>query len=237
MRFPELSVARRRFLAGAAGCVPGAVWGGSALLSAGVGLWASPRRAAAASAKSYPVIEQLIAVYGGWEAAVAPPNRSEGRGHAIQTAMQAERDGADAAGVTAALLHDLGHAFAAPPPVGRERDYDDHHELVAALWLRNVFPPEVSEPVLHHVAAKRYLVATRKEYFDHLAQDSVMSLAQQGGPMSPAEVEAFEKVAYTKEGVRLRIWDDNAKQKGIELPPFERYLPKLEACLRPELTR
>ncbi len=231
MRFSELPIARRRFLAGSAGCVSGAVWGGSALLSAG--LLAAPRRAAAA--KSYPVIEQLIAVFGGWEAAVAPPNRAEGRSHAIQSAMQAEREDADAAGITAALLHDLGHAFAAPPPAGSERDYDDHHELVAALWLRNVFPPEVSEPVLHHVAAKRYLVATRKQYFDHLAEDSVMSLAQQGGPMSPAEVEAFEKIPYTKEGVRLRVWDDNAKQKDIALPALEHYVPKLEQCLRPEL--
>jgi len=181
------------------------------------------------------VIEQLIAVYGGWDASVVPKNRREGRSHAIQSAMQAEREGADAAGICAALLHDLGHAFAAPPPAGREADYDDHHELVAALWLRNVFPPEVSEPVLHHVAAKRYLVATRPGYFEHLEQDSVMSLAQQGGPMSAAEIAAFEQVPYTAQGVQLRVWDDNAKQRDIELPPIERYIPKLELCLRPEL--
>jgi predicted HD phosphohydrolase len=150
--------------------------------------------------------------------------------------MQAEKDGASAPLVVAALLHDLGHAFAAPPPAGREKEYDDHHELVGSLWLANVFPPEVSEPVLHHVQAKRYLVATRREYFDHLEEDSVMSLAQQGGPMSAAEIASFEKLPQAKEGVRLRIWDDDAKVDGLSLPPIERYLPQLEACLRPELT-
>jgi predicted HD phosphohydrolase len=231
MRFTSLPFSRRRFLGGSAAALSGAVWSGA--LAATAGISALPRRAGAAAARSFPVIEQIVAVYGGWEAKVAPPNREQGRAHAIQCAMQAEKAGADAAGITAALLHDIGHAFAAPPPVGREQTYDDHHELVGAMWLRNVFGPEVSEPVLHHVPAKRYLVATRKEYFAHLEPDSVMSLAQQGGPMSAAEIAAFEKLPYSKQGVELRIWDDDAKQKNIEMPPLESFLPKLEACLRP----
>jgi gamma-butyrobetaine dioxygenase len=235
MRFTSLPLSRRRFLGGSAAALGGAGWAGAILASAGGA--AVPRRARAADARSLPVIEQIVAVYGGWEAKVAPPNREQGRAHAIQCAMQAEKAGADAAAITAALLHDIGHAFAAPPPAGREQAYDDHHELVGAMWLRNVFGPEVSEPVLHHVAAKRYLVATRKEYFAHLEPDSVMSLEQQGGPMSAAEIADFEKLPYSKRGVELRIWDDDAKQKNVAMPPIEHFLPRLEACLRPGFRR
>ena len=125
----------------------------------------------------------------------------------------------------------IGHVFAAPPPRGREAGYDDKHELVGALWLRNAFVPEVSEPVLHHVPAKRYLVATRKEYWDHLKQDSRDSLMQQGGPMQRDEIDSFRAQPFWEEGVRVRIWDDDAKSWLTRLESLERYRPQLEACL------
>lgn len=152
-----------------------------------------------------PVIEQIAALLGGWEfdqarghaAFVAAEKPDDGpsvervarffqrRSHALQTALQAQKAGAAEPLVVAALLHDVGHGFAAPSPAGREKTYDDHHELVGAMWLRNVFVPEVSEPVLNHVPGKRYLIATNKAYWDHLAPDSKQSLLLQGGPMSP----------------------------------------------------
>ena len=53
------------------------------------------------------------------------------------------------------------------------------------------FGPEVCEPVRLHVAAKRYLTAVEPDYMARLSGPSVTSLMLQGGPMSPAELEAF----------------------------------------------
>jgi len=175
-----------------------------------------------------------------WRAASNSPQSSEAgelahdfllRSHAVQAAMQAEQDGAAAPLVVAALLHDIGHALAPPPPAGREAGYDDMHEVIAAHWLRNIFVPQVSEPILRHVAAKRYLVATEGGYWDRLEQDSVESLTTQGGPMTPEEVDAYRRLPFWEEGVRLRIWDDNAKSWRTPIQPLEHYLPQLEASL------
>jgi predicted HD phosphohydrolase len=221
------------------------------LTLAGVALLGS--RAAAAPAGRDPVIEQIARILGGWEfdqargyaawKAAGGPDDVPGdpaarffqrRSHALQTALQAEKAGVSEARIAAALLHDIGHGFAAPPPAGRERTYDDRHELIGALWLRNVFVPEVSEPVLNHVPGKRYLITTDEKYWDHLAPDSRQSLVLQGGKMSAAELEEFRARPFWSEGVQLRIQDDDAKAWETPLPPLERFLPHLEASFRRE---
>jgi predicted HD phosphohydrolase len=212
------------------------------------------RASAAVAAGRDPVIEQIAAILGGWEfdqargyAAFQAANKPDDvppvepvarffhrRSHALQSALQAEKAGASEALVAAALLHDIGHGFAAPPPRGRERSYDDHHELVGAMWLRNVFVPEVSEPVLNHVAGKRYLISTDEAYWDHLTPDSKQSLILQGGKMSAAEIEAFRAKLFWAEGVKVRTWDDDAKAWETPLPPLERFTRHLEASFRRE---
>jgi gamma-butyrobetaine dioxygenase len=226
--------------------------GGSLTLAAAALL--AVRAGAAPAAGRDPVVEQIAELLGGWEfdqarghaawrAAGGPDDLPlvepaarffQRRSHALQTALQAEKAGASEAMVAAALLHDIGHGFAAPPPRGREKLYDDRHELVGAMWLRNVFVPEVSEPVLNHVPGKRYLIATNKAYWDHLAPDSKQSLMLQGGPMSAKEIEAFHARPFWAEGVKLRTWDDEAKAWETPLPPLERFVPALEASFRSE---
>lgn len=154
------------------------------------------------------------------------------RSHALQTAMLAEEEGAEPALIVAALLHDIGHAFAPPAPAGRAERYDDKHEVIGALWLRQVFVPLVSEPVRHHVAAKRYLVATRGDYAGRLAPDSTLSLESQGGGMSPEEIDACAMLPYWEEGVRLRLWDDAAKVWSKPVAPLDHFVPHMQASLR-----
>jgi predicted HD phosphohydrolase len=62
------------------------------------------------------------------------------------------------------------------------------------------------------VAAKRCLVATRADYARGLSADSVRSLALQGGPMDAAECAAFLALPMARDALRLRVWDDLAKQ-------------------------
>src|ERR1700689_3327938 len=93
--------------------------------------------------------------------------------HMLQAAALAERDGADAALVAAALLHDVGHFTSAVSGHDLMRGTDNRHGAAGAAWLSQWFGPEVTEPVRLHVAAKRYLCAAEPGYAEKLSEASV----------------------------------------------------------------
>lgn len=143
--------------------------------------------------------------------------------HGLQAAACGTRAGAAPGLIAAALLHDIGHLL---DPVGEGAavmGYDARHEDGGADHLAQWFGPEVTEPIRLHVAAKRYLCATKDGYFARLSPASVRSLALQGGPMSPEEVAAFEALPHYKDAVRLRVWDEEAKVVGLAVPEFAAY--------------
>ncbi len=155
--------------------------------------------------------------------------------HAAQTAMLARREGASPELVVAALLHDLAHLLERDPADGAAHpDRDLRHEEVAARFLANWFGPEVTEPIRHHVAAKRYLCAVDPGYTDTLSPASVHSLGLQGGPMSPEETVAFLGVEGAADAVRLRRWDDLAKDPDLESPPFADHRSLILSVVRTE---
>jgi [1-hydroxy-2-(trimethylamino)ethyl]phosphonate dioxygenase len=139
--------------------------------------------------------------------------------HSLQTAAQARAEGADTALVVAALLHDIGHFLEL-----RDDAFGYHkHDQSGGAWLAARFPDMVSEPVRLHVAAKRYLCAIEKGYFDILSVASKHSLSKQGGPMNAAEAAEFGRGAFVDGAVRLRRWDDAGKVDGIDVPAFQSY--------------
>jgi phosphonate degradation associated HDIG domain protein len=150
--------------------------------------------------------------------------------HALQCAAHAEADGAPAATVLAALLHDVGHMIHTLGENPAGRGIDDVHEQLGADWLAERFGPEVSEPVRLHVAAKRYLCTVEADYFGKLAPDSVRSLKLQGGLMSPEELEAFRAHPQHAEAVRVRRFDEMAKDPRASTPDFDYYLRHVEGC-------
>jgi [1-hydroxy-2-(trimethylamino)ethyl]phosphonate dioxygenase len=151
------------------------------------------------------------------------------REHALQAAYQAEQEQAPQALVVAALLHDVGHLIHGLGEDVADRGVDARHEDAGEHWLALHFPPEVTEPVKLHVAAKRYLCRTDPEYLGKLSPASVQSLALQGGPFSEAEAREFEAYRYYHEAVRLRRWDDRAKIPGLAVPDLEHYRPAIAA--------
>lgn len=151
--------------------------------------------------------------------------------HALQCAHFAQQAGAAEALVVATLVHDLGHILAGGE-YAAGRGIDDKHEQSGADFLARHFGPAVSEPVRLHVAAKRYLCATDLSYFGRLSEASVRSLALQGGPMSPKEVQDFEANPFAREAVRLRQWDEQGKIVGLKTPDLEHYRPMVEAALK-----
>jgi phosphonate degradation associated HDIG domain protein len=152
--------------------------------------------------------------------------------HALQAALLAEQTGGDAALVTAALLHDIGHMVHGLGEDPAADGVDDRHEELGRAYLAALFGPAVTEPVRLHVAAKRYLCATEPDYFAKLSPDSVRSLALQGGPMSAAEVAAFDALPHAEAAVRLRRFDEGAKVAALPTPSVAHFVPYLRECLR-----
>lgn len=151
--------------------------------------------------------------------------------HALQCADLAIAAGADDALVAAALLHDVGHLLeTGTARVGTAAD--DRHEASGARYLRPLFAPEVTGPIALHVAAKRYLCATDEEYLDVLSEGSKHSLALQGGPMSPVEVDAFRSRPHWEAAVQLRRWDDQAKVSGLSTRSLDDHRRLLERLVR-----
>ena len=147
--------------------------------------------------------------------------------HALQAAMFAERESAQAALIAAALLHDVGHLLHDLPEDAAQQGIDDQHELLGMAWLNQRFGPNVAEPVQMHVAAKRYLCAVDADYLSRLSPASQQSLRVQGGVMTPEEVIEFEKRPFFADAVRLRRWDDAAKVVGAETPPLDHFAPSI----------
>ena len=148
--------------------------------------------------------------------------------HGLQAAAAAMRDGADHALVAAALLHDVGHLLHDLPDDAPDRGVDDLHEQIGAEWIARRFVPATAEPARLHVAAKRYLCATDSEYAAQLSEPSRLSLQLQGGPMNSKEADAFSKLPFAQDAIRLRKWDDEAKIPNAPTPTLE----ELAACLR-----
>jgi len=153
------------------------------------------------------------------------------RQHALQCASLAERAGATPQLVAAAFLHDIGHLLHELGEDPAEHGIDDQHESVGADWLARHFVPAAVAPVRLHVAAKRYLTATKVDYFARLSPASVRSLELQGGPMSAAEVAAYDAVPYARDSLRLRTWDEAAKDPAAVTPPIQHYRTALVASL------
>jgi len=154
--------------------------------------------------------------------------------HALQCAQLAENEGASAALITAALLHDVGHLLEDDFEDAPEHDSDRRHEDLGDAFLSKWFGPNVTEPVRLHVAAKRYLCAVDPGYFDSLSPMSRHSLMLQGGPMSADEVAEFEANPHCKDAVRLRRWDDRGKDPRMKTATLGYFLSYAIRCVRPD---
>lgn len=147
--------------------------------------------------------------------------------HALQTAHHARIAGDSPALITAALLHDVGHLLQRLGEDAADRGLDDQHERIGAAYLAKAFKPDVTEPVLWHVDAKRYLAAFEPGYLESLSAASRQSLALQGGPMGAAEAEHFLQQPTAADAIRLRRYDEMGKVVGIEIEGLDAYRPIL----------
>ncbi len=121
----------------------------------------------------------------------------------------------------AGLVHDIGHMFG---PV------ETHGEIGARL-VEPLLGARVAALVEGHVPAKRYLVAVDPGYRDELSEESVRTLAIEGGAFTAREITAWEQRLHWHDAVALRRADDRAKTPGRPVPGLDHWIPALRAPL------
>jgi phosphonate degradation associated HDIG domain protein len=152
--------------------------------------------------------------------------------HAWQCAQLARSAGAAPELQLAAWLHDIGHLISELRGSPTLRGIDDRHEALGSAVLAEHFGAAVSLPVALHVRAKRCLVAMQPDYLQLLSEDSVRSLRLQGGALDAAERAAFLALPHARDALRLRVWDDRAKQPEWCFDSPAAALHELDALLR-----
>lgn len=144
--------------------------------------------------------------------------------HAVQAGALAIAEGYPDDVVLAAFLHDIGHLMIKEVSPDERDDAIYRHQRVGAERLRDLgFSEQVVDLVATHVDSKRYLMAIDTGYLSTLSPASMESLGFQGGPMTADEVAAFEARPDLYLHVRLRHWDDLAKDPDndrIDISPF-----------------
>jgi predicted HD phosphohydrolase len=117
----------------------------------------------------------------------------------------------------AGLFHDVGHGLATEA---------EHGEFAANL-VRPLLGDRVAALIELHVPAKRYLVAVDPTYAAQLSDESVHTLALQGGIMTVTEQCAFEAEPHFLEALALRRADDRAKTPGRIVPGLDHWIARL----------
>ena len=148
--------------------------------------------------------------------------------HMLQGATIAAQNAMSEEIVVAALLHDIGHFTSEFGTFSMDDTEDRFHEEAGAELLEQFFPSVVTDCVRYHVAAKRYLCATKPEYFKRLSEASIHSLNLQGGPMGADEVAAFEKNPNLKEIVQVRYLDEAGKRPDMDTPDYWHFAPMVQ---------
>ena len=135
--------------------------------------------------------------------------------HMSQAAQCALAEGFDDEVVLAAFFHDIGHICS--------EDAQNmggfgvvSHERLGADYLRSAgFSERMARLVEYHVQAKRYLTLREPGYYERLSEASRRTLEYQGGVMTQTEAEAFEKDPLCAVSLRMRHWDEQAKERHV----------------------
>jgi phosphonate degradation associated HDIG domain protein len=143
--------------------------------------------------------------------------------HMSQAAALAMAEGYDDEVVLAAFFHDIGHLCA---DADEAESMDgmgnvDHEKLGADYLLERGFSERVANLVQGHVIAKRYLTYKYPEYYNRLSDASKGTLEFQGGVMTEEEANDFELNPDAELIVRLRYWDDMAKEMNVPVSNME----------------
>lgn len=184
------------------------------------------------------VIEQVFSLYsahGDEDYIGEPVSQLE---HMLQAGELARKEGYDEEVVLAAFFHDLGHLLAFE---GESASMDGYgqvsHESKGAEFLRSHgFSERIAMLVESHVEAKRYLTFKHPEYYAKLSEASKKTLEFQGGMMDKDEAEKFEQDPVSELKIKLRLWDDEAKEVEPTSQTLEFFKELARKHLEPKFT-
>ena len=154
--------------------------------------------------------------------------------HMSQAAQLAIDEGFEDEVVLAAFFHDIGHLCATKTAANSMNGYGViSHEKIGSDYLKEKgLPTLVLQLVENHVRAKRYLTYKFPYYYESLSEASKKTLEFQGGVMGVAEAEVFEKDPLFQTSIRMRQWDELAKQINVPIVDLEEIKAKATSVLR-----
>jgi phosphonate degradation associated HDIG domain protein len=135
--------------------------------------------------------------------------------HMSQAAERAMAEGFDDEVVLAAFFHDIGHICTESAENMGGYGVVSHERLGADYLRRAGFSERMARLVEYHVQAKRYLTLKEPGYYERLSEASRRTLEYQGGVMSVEEAEAFERDPLCAVSLRMRQWDEQAKEMHV----------------------
>ena len=135
--------------------------------------------------------------------------------HMSQAAELAMAEGFDDEVVLAAFFHDIGHLCAEGAESMGGFGIVSHERLGANYLRRAGFSERLARLVEYHVQAKRYLTLKEPGYYERLSEASRRTLEYQGGVMTAVEAEAFEQDPLCAVSLRMRQWDELAKEMWV----------------------
>ncbi len=145
--------------------------------------------------------------------------------HMVQSAQLAEEEGYEDEIILAAFFHDIGHLAEFIMPVKQMDGVGvvDHEKIGARFLSERGFSKTICDLVQNHVQAKRYLTHRYPDYFQRLSPASKITLSHQGGVMDEDEAIEFERHPLHSLYIKMREWDDKAKEIAKPLPSLDKY--------------
>ena len=151
--------------------------------------------------------------------------------HMSQAAQLAMAEGFDDEVVLAAFFHDIGHICGHGGENMGGYGVVSHERLGADYLRRAGFSERLAKLVEYHVQAKRYLTFSQPDYYHRLSEASRRTLGYQGGVMTADEALAFEQDPLCAVSLRLRHWDEQAKEMHVPVLDLQLLKRKATALL------
>jgi len=151
--------------------------------------------------------------------------------HMSQAAQLAMAEGFDDEVVLAAFFHDIGHICAESAENMGGFGVVSHERLGADYLRRAGFSERIARLVEYHVQAKRYLTLKEPGYYERLSEASRRTLEFQGGVMTAVEADAFEQDPLCEVSLRMRQWDELAKEMSVPVIDLQVLKSKASALL------
>ncbi len=142
--------------------------------------------------------------------------------HMVQAAMLAEENKDSVEVILGALFHDIGHLVAFDKETMGNFGIKNH-QVLGANFLRQLGIPEIiPELVESHVNSKKYL-ARDENYYNSLSKASQTTLKYQGGIFNDEEALVYERLPNFELYIKIRLYDDAAKDPNKTMKPLNYY--------------